>query len=217
MRRSPRIETSSSTSSRSSTRARWRTTSPATCRRIATPASAPTACRARTISSPRSTSTRRRTRTFAPPARTPARNVKVRAKEYYDLHPSLAELATSPSEIVRYSRGCGSSSSAATGAARASSAAACARSTCRGSSRGSRPRCRRARSAPFDASGRGGGRAGRDHGVLPRAARAAGRELPGQLPPARVSRRRRRAARDRRLRTWRTTRRRAICGRAPAR
>jgi hypothetical protein len=30
------------------------------------------------------------------------RNVKVRAKEYYDLHPSLAELATSPSEIVRY-------------------------------------------------------------------------------------------------------------------
>jgi hypothetical protein len=31
-----------------------------------------------------------------------ARNVKVRAKEYYDLHPSLAELATSASEIVRY-------------------------------------------------------------------------------------------------------------------
>jgi hypothetical protein len=31
-----------------------------------------------------------------------ARNVKVRAKEYYDLHPSLAELATSASAIVRY-------------------------------------------------------------------------------------------------------------------
>jgi hypothetical protein len=29
-------------------------------------------------------------------------NVKVRAKEYYDLHPSLAELATDPSQIVRY-------------------------------------------------------------------------------------------------------------------
>jgi hypothetical protein len=29
-------------------------------------------------------------------------NVKVRAKEYYDLHPSLAELATTPDEIVRY-------------------------------------------------------------------------------------------------------------------
>jgi hypothetical protein len=31
-----------------------------------------------------------------------ARNVKVRAKEYYDLHPSLAELATSAAAIVRY-------------------------------------------------------------------------------------------------------------------
>jgi hypothetical protein len=29
-------------------------------------------------------------------------NVKLRAKEYYDLHPSLAELATDPSEILRY-------------------------------------------------------------------------------------------------------------------
>ncbi|HEY8947095.1 MAG TPA: VTC domain-containing protein [Polyangiaceae bacterium] len=29
-------------------------------------------------------------------------NVKVRAKEYYDLHPSLAELATNPAQIVRY-------------------------------------------------------------------------------------------------------------------
>lgn len=29
-------------------------------------------------------------------------NVKVRAKEYYDLHPSLAELATDPKQIVRY-------------------------------------------------------------------------------------------------------------------
>ncbi|HET9957803.1 MAG TPA: VTC domain-containing protein [Polyangiaceae bacterium] len=29
-------------------------------------------------------------------------NVKIRAKEYYDLHPSLAELATDPTEIVRY-------------------------------------------------------------------------------------------------------------------
>jgi hypothetical protein len=29
-------------------------------------------------------------------------NVKVRAKEYYDLHPSLAELATDPAELVRY-------------------------------------------------------------------------------------------------------------------
>ena len=32
------------------------------------------------------------------------RNVKIRAKEYYDLHPSLAELATDPTEIVRYQR-----------------------------------------------------------------------------------------------------------------
>ncbi|HKQ68764.1 MAG TPA: VTC domain-containing protein [Polyangiaceae bacterium] len=29
-------------------------------------------------------------------------NVKVRAKEYYDLHPSLAEIATDPNQIVRY-------------------------------------------------------------------------------------------------------------------
>jgi len=31
-------------------------------------------------------------------------NVKVRAKEYYDLHPSLAELATDSAQIVRYQR-----------------------------------------------------------------------------------------------------------------
>jgi hypothetical protein len=30
------------------------------------------------------------------------RNVKIRAKEYYDLHPSLAELATDPEQILRY-------------------------------------------------------------------------------------------------------------------
>jgi hypothetical protein len=29
-------------------------------------------------------------------------NVKVRSKEYYDLHPSLAEIATDPTQIVRY-------------------------------------------------------------------------------------------------------------------
>lgn len=29
-------------------------------------------------------------------------SLKVRAKEYYDLHPSLAELATDPTELVRY-------------------------------------------------------------------------------------------------------------------
>ena len=29
-------------------------------------------------------------------------NAKIRAKEYYDLHPSLTELATDPSQIVRY-------------------------------------------------------------------------------------------------------------------
>jgi hypothetical protein len=29
-------------------------------------------------------------------------NVKLRAKEYYDVHPSLAELATDPSELIRY-------------------------------------------------------------------------------------------------------------------
>ena len=32
----------------------------------------------------------------------PAHNVKMRAKEYYDLHPSLAELATDPRQIVKY-------------------------------------------------------------------------------------------------------------------
>jgi hypothetical protein len=31
-------------------------------------------------------------------------NVKIRAKEYYDLHPSLAELATDATQIVRYQR-----------------------------------------------------------------------------------------------------------------
>ena len=30
------------------------------------------------------------------------RNLKIRAKEYYDLHPSLAEVATDPAQIVRY-------------------------------------------------------------------------------------------------------------------
>jgi len=30
-------------------------------------------------------------------------NTKLRAKEYYDLHPDLTELATDPSELVRYS------------------------------------------------------------------------------------------------------------------
>jgi hypothetical protein len=30
------------------------------------------------------------------------RNVKVRGKEYYDLHPSLAELATDPAQILHY-------------------------------------------------------------------------------------------------------------------
>lgn len=30
------------------------------------------------------------------------RSVKIRAKEYYDVHPSLAELATNPAQIVRY-------------------------------------------------------------------------------------------------------------------
>jgi hypothetical protein len=32
----------------------------------------------------------------------PDRSVKIRAKEYYDIHPSLAELATDPKQIVRY-------------------------------------------------------------------------------------------------------------------
>jgi hypothetical protein len=31
-----------------------------------------------------------------------ANNVKVRAREYYDLHPSLAELATDPESVLRY-------------------------------------------------------------------------------------------------------------------
>jgi SPX domain protein involved in polyphosphate accumulation len=31
-------------------------------------------------------------------------NVKIRAKEYYDLHPSLAEVATDPAQIVRYQK-----------------------------------------------------------------------------------------------------------------
>ena len=47
---------------------------------------------------------------FDSPARTHYRaatgdidhNVKIRAKEYYDLHPSLAELATDPADIFRY-------------------------------------------------------------------------------------------------------------------
>ena len=29
-------------------------------------------------------------------------NLKIRAKEYYDLHPALAELATDPEQILRY-------------------------------------------------------------------------------------------------------------------
>jgi hypothetical protein len=32
----------------------------------------------------------------------PEHNLKIRAKEYYDLHPSLAEVATDPAQIVRY-------------------------------------------------------------------------------------------------------------------
>jgi hypothetical protein len=39
---------------------------------------------------------------FRAAATTPHDNLKVRAKEYYDLHPSLAELATDPNQIVRY-------------------------------------------------------------------------------------------------------------------
>jgi hypothetical protein len=35
-------------------------------------------------------------------ASAPDSNLKVRAKEYYDLHPSLAELATDPAQIVHY-------------------------------------------------------------------------------------------------------------------
>jgi hypothetical protein len=35
-------------------------------------------------------------------ASAPDRNLKIRAKEYYDLHPSLAEVATDPTQIVRY-------------------------------------------------------------------------------------------------------------------
>jgi len=39
---------------------------------------------------------------FRAAAATPDRNLKVRAKEYYDLHPSLAETATDPDQIVHY-------------------------------------------------------------------------------------------------------------------
>ena len=39
---------------------------------------------------------------FRAAASTLDHNVKMRAKEYYDLHPSLAEVATDPAQIVRY-------------------------------------------------------------------------------------------------------------------
>jgi hypothetical protein len=39
---------------------------------------------------------------FRAAVRDVAHNIKVRAKEYYDLHPSLAELATTPDQIVRF-------------------------------------------------------------------------------------------------------------------
>jgi len=39
---------------------------------------------------------------FRGAATTVDRNLKIRAKEYYDLHPSLAEVATDPAQIVRY-------------------------------------------------------------------------------------------------------------------
>jgi hypothetical protein len=39
---------------------------------------------------------------FRAAAATPESNLKVRAKEYYDLHPSLAEVATDAAQIVRY-------------------------------------------------------------------------------------------------------------------
>jgi hypothetical protein len=39
---------------------------------------------------------------FRAAATTVDRNLKIRAKEYYDLHPSLAEVATDPAQIVRY-------------------------------------------------------------------------------------------------------------------
>ena len=39
---------------------------------------------------------------FRAAAATVDRNLKIRAKEYYDLHPSLAEVATDPAQIVRY-------------------------------------------------------------------------------------------------------------------
>jgi len=39
---------------------------------------------------------------FRTAAASPGHNVKIRAKEYYDLHPSLAEVATDPAQIVRY-------------------------------------------------------------------------------------------------------------------
>ncbi len=42
-------------------------------------------------------------RSYLAAARTNAlSNAKIRAKEYYDLHPSLAELATEPEQILRY-------------------------------------------------------------------------------------------------------------------
>lgn len=39
---------------------------------------------------------------FAAAKQDQQRNLKIRAKEYYDLHPSLAELATEPEQILRY-------------------------------------------------------------------------------------------------------------------
>ena len=71
-------------------------------RRTASRAQAPTACPTPTTTSRRSTSTRPRARCFAPRDAALDHNLKVRAKEYYDLHPSLAELATDPAQIVRY-------------------------------------------------------------------------------------------------------------------
>jgi len=41
-------------------------------------------------------------RHFHTAVRSVSSNVKIRAKEYYDLHPSLAELATNPAQIVKY-------------------------------------------------------------------------------------------------------------------
>lgn len=39
---------------------------------------------------------------YAAAKRNQQSNLKIRAKEYYDLHPSLAELATDPEQILRY-------------------------------------------------------------------------------------------------------------------